>query len=137
MVAGILNSMDRASEKTAFASISQKDPELAERIRGLMFVFDDLVKLDDRAIQELLKEINKEQVALALKAAKEEMKEKIFKNMSERAVQLLREDMEARGPVKLSDVEKTQQAILKVAQRLAEEGKIVLGGKSEAADVMV
>lgn len=136
LVAGILNHMDQTSEKNTLESISEKNPDLAERIRRLMFVFDDLAQLDNRGMQALLKEVSKEQLALALKAAKEEIKEKIYKNMSERAAELLKDDMETRGPVKLSDVEKTQQEIIKIAQRLAGEGKIMMGGKSEA-DVLV
>lgn len=132
MVADILNNMEQSFEKNALEELSHKNPDLAERIRGLMFVFDDLVQLDDRGVQELLKEINKEYLGIALKAAKEEIKEKFYKNMSERAVQLLKDDIEARGPMKVSEVEKIQQEILKVARRLGEEGRIVLGGKSGA-----
>lgn len=136
MVADILNNMEQSFEKNALEELSHKNPDLAERIRGLMFVFDDLVQLDDRGVQELLKEINKEYLAIALKAAKEEIKEKFYKNMSERAVELLKDDMETRGPIKRSEVEKIQQEILKVARRLGEEGKIVLGGKNEAEAVV-
>lgn len=132
MVADILNNMEQSFEKNALEELSHKNPELAERIRGLMFVFDDLIQLDDRGVQELLKEINKEYLGIALKVAKEEIKEKFYKNMSERAVQLLKDDIEARGPMKVSEVEKIQQEILKVARRLGEEGRIVLGGKSGA-----
>ncbi|MFQ5779779.1 MAG: flagellar motor switch protein FliG [Nitrospiria bacterium] len=136
LVADILNQTDKSSEEAILASISQGQQELAEQIRQLMFVFDDLADLDDRGMQELLKEVNKEELGLALRAVKEAVKEKIFKNMSERAVQLLQEDMEAKGPVKLTDVEKTQLDILKTAKRLEEEGKIVIGGKG-GGDVMV
>ncbi|TAK06431.1 MAG: flagellar motor switch protein FliG [Candidatus Manganitrophaceae bacterium] len=132
MVADILNNMDQSFEKNSLEELSSKNPDLAERIRGLMFVFDDLAQLDDRSVQELLKDINKEYLAVALKGAKEEIKEKFYKNMSERAVQLLKDDMEARGPMKVSEVEKIQQDILKVARRLGEEGRIVLGGKNGA-----
>lgn len=132
VVADILNSLDHASEEAVLSSIAQNHPELADQIRQMMFVFEDLAKLDDRAMQQLLKEIPKEALGLALKAAKDEVKEKFFKNMSGRAVEILKEDMDAKGPVKLSEVEKSQQAILKIAQKLAEEGKIVLGGKGDA-----
>lgn len=135
MVAGILNQMDSTSEQGILSSISQTNADLAEQIRQLMFVFDDLLKLDDRAIQEVLKEVSKEQLSVALKAAKEEIREKIFKNMSTRAAQLLKDDIEAKGPIKLSDVEKTQQEILKIVRRLVEEGKIMAGGKGEDAMV--
>lgn len=97
-----------------------------------MFVFDDLIQLDDRSVQEVLKEVNKEYLGISLKGAKEEIKEKFFKNMSERAVQLLKDDMDARGPMRVSEVNKIQQEILKVVRRLEEEGKIVIGGKSGA-----
>jgi flagellar motor switch protein FliG len=135
-VADILNRLDHSSEEAVLASISQSQPELAEQIRQMMFVFEDLATLDDRAMQQILKEIPKDQLGVALKAAKETVKDKIFKNLSSRAVEILKEDMEAKGPVKLSEVEKAQQGILKVAQKLAEEGKIVIGGKGDA-DVMV
>jgi flagellar motor switch protein FliG len=95
-----------------------------------MFVFDDLVKIDDRGIQMVLKEISTEDLSLALKTASDGLKEKIFKNMSQRASQILKEEMETKGPVKVSDVEKSQQNIVKVARKLEEEGKIVIGGKA-------
>lgn len=131
LVANILNLMDPSLEQSILTSISQGQPELAEQIRQLMFVFEDLIRLDDRSMQALLKEVSKEQLALALRAAKEDLKEKIFKNMSERAAQILKEDMEVRGPVRLSEVEKAQQEIMKIAQKLAAEGQIVIGGKGE------
>lgn len=136
LVADILNRLDHSSEEAVLSAISQSHPDLAEQIRQMMFVFEDLVALDDRAMQQILKDVAKEQVAIALKAAKDEVKEKFFKNMSSRAVEILKEDMEAKGPVKLSEVEKAQQGILKIAQKLAEEGKIVIGGKGDA-DIMV
>lgn len=131
LVADLLNQVDQATEQAILASISQNNPELAEKINQLMFTFDDLIQLDDRGIQEMLKEVNKDSLAVALKAVKEEVKQKIFRNMSERAVSLLTEDMEVRGPVKVSEVEKTQQAILKIVRRLIDEGKIALGGKGD------
>lgn len=131
MVADLLNQVDQATEQAILTSISQNSPELAEKINQLMFTFDDLVQLDDRGMQEMLKEVSKDALAVALKAAKEEIKQKIFKNMSERAVSLLTEDMEARGPVKVSEVEKTQQTILKIVKKLVDEGKISLGGKGD------
>ncbi len=132
MTAEILNHMDQTFEKTTLEELSKKSADLAEQIRGLMFVFDDLIQLDDRSVQEVLKEVNKEYLGIALKGAKEEIKEKFFKNMSERAVQLLKDDMDARGPMRVSEVNKIQQEILKVVRRLEEEGKIVIGGKSGA-----
>jgi len=136
LVADLLNQIDQTTEQAILTSLSQSSPELAEKINQLMFTFDDLVQLDDRGIQEMLKEVNKESLAVALKAVKEEVKEKIFRNMSERAVALLTEDMEVRGPVKVSEVEKTQQAILKIVRRLINEGKIAIAGKGEG-DVLV
>lgn len=128
-VAEILNQMDRTSEELILKNIEEKDPILAEEIRKLMFTFDDLINIDDRGIQTILKEISTDDLALALKMASEELKEKIFKNMSSRAVEILKEEMEAKGPVRVSDVEKAQMNIVKVARRLEEEGKIVIGGK--------
>ncbi|MFY9270883.1 MAG: flagellar motor switch protein FliG [Candidatus Manganitrophaceae bacterium] len=136
LAANILNQVDHTTEEGILSAISQNQPETAEKIRQLMFVFDDLIQIDDRGMQEIMKEVSKEMLALALKAAKEELKQKIFRNMSERAVQLLKEDMEARGPVKVSEVEKTQQAILKIVRRLVDEGKIVIGGKGEGDAVV-
>ncbi|MBI5192426.1 MAG: flagellar motor switch protein FliG [Nitrospirae bacterium] len=128
-VAAILNNMDRTSESAIMSSMEQNYPDLVEKIRQMMFVFEDLNKVDDRGIQEILKEVGKEELMLSLKGAGEELKARFLKNMSSRAAQSIKEDMEARGPVKLSDVEKAQQAILKITKRLEEEGKIVLGGK--------
>ncbi len=129
LVANILNQVDQASEQAIMGAITENNAELAENIRSLMFVFDDLTELDDRSIQGLMKEISKEDLTLALRAAKEEIKDKFFSNMSDRAAQLLKEDMDARGPVKVSEVEKAQQMILKTAKNLAEKGTISLGGK--------
>ena len=95
-----------------------------------MFVFDDLISIDDRGMQELLREIPGDKLIIALKATTEEMKDKFFKNMSERASQMLKDDLEAKGPVKLSEVEAAQKEILLTARRMADEGKVQLGGKS-------
>jgi len=129
LVANILNQVDQSSEQAIMASITEHQADLAEKIRALMFVFDDLVELDNRGMQELMKEVNKEELTLALRAAKQEIKDKFFSNMSDRAAQLLKEDMEAKGPVKVSEVEKAQQMILKVAKRLSDAGTISIGGK--------
>ncbi|MBI5755577.1 MAG: flagellar motor switch protein FliG [Nitrospirae bacterium] len=136
VVASILNHMDRSSESAIMSSIEQNSPELAEKIRRMMFVFEDLMNVDDRGIQEILKEVGKEDLVLALKGTGDELKGKIFKNMSERAGQAIKDDMEAKGPVRVSEIEKAQQAILKVAKRLEEEGKIVIGGKGGEEVVM-
>ena len=128
-VAEILNQLDRASEDLILKNIEEKDQILADEIRKLMFTFDDLTVIDDRGTQMILKEITTDDLALALKMASDELKGKIFKNMSQRAVQILKEEMEAKGAVRVSDVEKAQMNIVRVARRLEEEGKIVVGGK--------
>ncbi len=128
-VAAILNSVDRTLEDALMEKIEESSEELAEEIRKLMFKFEDLLGVDDSAIVAILKEISTEELKLALKAASDELKAKFFNNMSERAAQLLKEDLEVMGPVRLKDVENAQQSILKVAKRLESEGKIVLGGK--------
>jgi len=135
VLADILNFCDKTTEEFVMEKLEEKDAVLTDKIRSLMFVFDNLAKLDDRGIQSLLKEVNTEDLVIALKSASEALKEKIFKNMSQRAVQILKEEMESKGPVKIADVEKAQQNILKVARRLESEGRIVLGGKGD--DVVV
>lgn len=134
-LADILNFADKNTEEFILSMIEERDTSLSDKIKSLMFVFDDLIKLDDRGIQMLLKEVSTEDLVIALKSTSEALKEKIFKNMSQRAVQILKEEMEAKGPVKIADVEKAQQNILKVARRLEAEGKIILGGRGE--DVVV
>lgn len=129
-VAEILNQCDRSTEQAVLTKLDEQNNTLADSIRQLMFVFDDLAKVDDRGIQMILKEVNSEELVLALKTAAEALKQKIFKNMSQRASTILKEDMQARGPVKVSDVEKAQQNIVKIARRLEAEGKIVLAGKA-------
>jgi flagellar motor switch protein FliG len=131
LVADIIARLDKSTEGSIMEVISQRAPTLADNIRALMFVFDDLVKLDDRAMQELMKDVSKDDLPLALKAASPDVRDKFFKNMSSRAAQMLQEDMEARGPVKLSDAEKAQQNILGVCKKLEQEGRIVVGGKGE------
>ncbi len=128
-VAEILNQCDRSTEGMILDNIEIQNNLLADSIRQFMFVFDDLENVDDRGIQMLLKEISSEDLSVALKSATDNLKDKIFKNMSQRAAQILKEDMELKGPVKVSDVEKAQQSIVKVARKLEEEGKIVLGGR--------
>ena len=128
LMADILTRIDKNTEGAIMAKITESDQALAENIRALMFVFDDLVDLDSRAMQELMKEISKEDLPVALRGAAPEVKDKFLKNMSSRAAEMLKEDMEARGPVKVSDVEKAQQNILKVCRKLEEEGRIAVGG---------
>ncbi len=131
VVADILTRMDKTNEGGIMARISEKNQSLADTIRALMFVFDDLIKIDDRGLQELMKEISKEDLPVALRGANPEVKDKFFKNMSSRAAEMLKEDMEAKGPVKVSDVERAQQNILKVCRKLEEEGRIVIAGAGE------
>ncbi len=128
-VAEILNNVDRNLEDNLLEQIEQGSADLAEEIRKLMFKFEDLLQVDDTAIAALLKEISTEELKLALKASPPELQDKFFNNMSERAAQMLKEDLEVMGPARLKDVEQAQQAIIKVAKRLESEGKIVLGGK--------
>jgi flagellar motor switch protein FliG len=131
VMANILTRMDKTNEGGIMGKIAEKSQPLADAIRALMFVFDDLVKIDDRGLQELMKEISKDDLPLALRGANPEVKEKFFKNMSSRAAEMLKEDMEAKGPVKVSDIERAQQNILKVCRKLEEEGRIVIAGAGE------
>jgi flagellar motor switch protein FliG len=131
LVAEILNSVKRNVEGEILTALEAKNPDIAEEIRGKMFVFEDLENVDDRGMQELLREVSKEELLLALKPVEGPLRDKFFKNMSSRAAESLREDMETRGPVKLSDVEASQQNIIKTVQRLAGEGRVAIGGKGE------
>lgn len=128
-VASILNNLDSTTEGAIMGELEGMNPDLAAQIQKLMFVFSDIINIDDRGIQMILKEVGNEDLVLALKTAEDALKNKILKNMSERASQMLVEDMETMGPVKLTDVEKAQQAILKITRRLEQEGKLVIGGK--------
>ena len=127
--ANILNFLDTSSESAIMDSIRETDGDLGDRIQDLMFVFDNLADVDNQGIQALLREVSSESLVLALKGADDLVKEKIFSNMSKRAAEMLRDDLESRGPVKLSDVEGAQKEILAVARRLADSGDIALGGK--------
>ncbi len=133
-VAEMLNVMDKNTETAIMARIEEKDPILAEEIRKLMFVFEDIVKIDDRGIQTLLKEVPNDKLLLALKTANEEIRLKIFKNISQRAANLLKDDLSNLGPSRLSDVETAQVEIVNVARRLETEGKILIarGGSEDA-----
>lgn len=128
-IAEILNHSDRSTEEALFQKLEEKDKALADSIRELMFVFDDLVELDDRSIQMVLKEVATEELSLALKTASDGLKAKIFKNMSLRASEILKEEIAAKGPVKVSDVEKAQLKVVGIARKLEAEGKIVIGGR--------
>lgn len=130
--ADILNLLDSSVENNLMEEIKQADADLGQAIQDKMFVFENLVDVDDRGIQTLLREISSDSLAVALKGADEGVKEKIFKNMSKRAAEMLRDDLEVRGPVRLSDVETAQKEILLTARRLADSGELSLGGKGEA-----
>jgi flagellar motor switch protein FliG len=129
VTAEILNFLGAQIETPAVEAIRAHDADLAQKILDQMFVFDDLNGLDDRAVQLLLREVQSESLIVALKGADQALREKVFKNMSSRAAEMLREDLEAKGPVRLSEVEAEQREILKVVRRLADEGQIQLGGK--------
>ena len=131
VAANIMNNLDASMEGELMESIRELDEDLGGKIQDLMFVFDDLKNVDDRGIQALLREVSSEVLILALKGSDEELKEKIFKNMSKRAAELLRDDLEAKGPVRVSDVEGAQKEILTIARRMADSGEIMLGGSGE------
>lgn len=129
--ASIMNFIESNVEAELMDGIRDNDEGLASEISDLMFVFDNLVDVDDRGIQVILREISTDNLVLALKGADNTLQEKIFKNMSKRAAELLRDDLEAKGPVRVSEVEEAQKEILNVARRLADEGEIMLGGSGE------
>ncbi len=130
-VVEILNNVDRGTEKTIIEALEEEDPELAEEIKKRMFVFEDIVLLDDRAIQKVMREVDNTDLAKALKSVDSEVQEKIFKNMSKRAASLLREDMDFMGPVRLKDVEDAQQKIVNIIRKLEEQGEIVVARSGE------
>jgi flagellar motor switch protein FliG len=133
--AEILNFLPSAQSNQIMESMRDSNAELAQQILDEMFVFEDLMSLDDRGIQTMLREVQSESLIVALKGASQDLREKIFKNMSSRAAEMLREDLEAKGPVKLSEVEKEQKEILGIVRRLADEGQVALGGKGDDAYV--
>ena len=127
----ILNLVDRSSEKAIIETLEEDDPELAEEIKKRMFVFEDIVMLDDRAIQKVLREVDQQELAKALKSVDTEVQDKIFRNMSKRAASMLKEDMEFMGPVRLKDVEESQQKIVSTIRRLEDSGEIVIARSGE------
>jgi flagellar motor switch protein FliG len=133
-LAEVLNRADRSTEKAIMEKLEESNPELAEEVKRLMFVFDDLINLDNRTIQQVLREVDAKDLALALKGAKEEVKEHLLKNMSSRAKAMIVEDMEVMGPVRLKHAEEAQQKIVNVVRQLEEMGEIVVsrGGEEEA-----
>ncbi len=135
-VAEVLNLCDRSTEKSIMEGIEAEDPDLVEDIRRLMFIFEDILKVNDKGIQAVLKEVDNDELCMSLKTASEDLKEKIFSNMSARAAELIKEDMEYMGPVRLSDVELAQQRIVDIVRRLEDAGEIVISGRGED-DVVV
>jgi flagellar motor switch protein FliG len=136
-VAEILNLADRSTEKGIMEGLEAEDPDLVEQIRRLMFVFEDILLVNDKGIQSVLKEVDNEELALALKTASDDLKQKIFKNMSERAAQLIQEDMQYMGPVRVSDVESAQQKIVDVVRRLEDAGEIIIAGRGGEKEMVV
>lgn len=127
----ILNLVDRSSEKQIIEALEDEDPELAEEIKKRMFVFEDIVMLDDRAIQKVLREVDSQELAKALKSVDTEVQDKIFRNMSKRAAGMLKEDMEYMGPIRLKDVEEAQQKIVSIIRHLEDTGEIVVARSGE------
>ena len=136
-VAEMLNNADRTTEKGILEALEAQDPDLVEQIRRLMFVFEDVVLVDDRGIQTVLKEIENDDLSLALKTASGELAEKIFRNMSERAADLIKEEMEYMGPVRVSDVETAQQKIVDVVRRLEDSGDLIISGRGGEKEMIV
>jgi len=138
-VAEILNRVERATEKTIMADLGEKDPELADEISRLMFTFEDIIYCDDAGIQKALREIESKDLALALKAANEEVGNKVFRNMSERSREMIKEEIEFMGPVRLKNVEEAQQKIVAIIRRLEETGELVVSGRGggDGGEVLV
>ncbi|MEQ8769924.1 MAG: flagellar motor switch protein FliG [Phycisphaerales bacterium] len=136
-VAEVLNLADRATERAIMEGLEADDPDLVEEIRRLMFVFEDIMLVNDKGIQAVLKEIDNSELGVALKGASDELKEKIFGNMSERAAAMVKEDMEYMGPVRMSDVESAQQRIVDVVRRLEESGDVMITGRGGEAEMIV
>jgi flagellar motor switch protein FliG len=132
-VVALINSADRATERNIMEYLEENDPELAEEIKKRLFVFEDISRLDDRSLQRVLREVDMKELGLALKGATEELRAKFFKNMSKRAAEMLQEDMDYMGPVRVKDVEESQQKVVNVVRSLEEAGEIVIaaGGEDE------
>jgi flagellar motor switch protein FliG len=136
-VSEILNLTDRATEKTIMEGLESDDPDLVEEIRRLMFVFEDIKLVNDKGIQAVLKEVENDELSLALKTASEQLQQKIFTNMSERAASMVQEDMEFMGPVRVSDVEAAQQRIVDIVRRLEESGDLMIEGRGGDSEMIV
>ena len=128
IAAEVVGSLDRATETSILTAMDEVDPDLANEIRELRFTFEDILKIDDNGIQMIMKETNQEDIVIGLKTATDELKEKLFSNMSERAALMMKEDLESLGPKKISEVQKAQQKVIAVCKKLEEDGKIVIGG---------
>ena len=135
VAAEMLNHLASAQETAAIEAVRVHDAELADKLLDEMFIFENLLDLDDRGVQSLLREVQSESLIVALKGASETLREKIFKNMSQRAAEMLRDDLDAKGPVRISEVESEQKEILKIVRRMADEGQLVLGAKGGDAFV--
>ena len=136
-VAEVLNLVDRATEKSIMEGLESEDPDLVEQIRRLMFVFEDIMLVNDKGIQAVLKEVENDELSVALKTASEDLKNKVFGNMSERAANMIREDMEFMGPVRVSDVEAAQQRIVDIVRRLEESGDVIVSGRGNESEMVV
>ena len=136
-VAEVLNRADRSTEKSILEALEEENPEVADEVKKLMFVFEDIIMIDERGIQSILKEVDNKELALALKTASDELKEKIFNNMSKRAAEGIKEEMEYMGPVRLKNVEEAQQNIVAIVRRLEEAGEIVIGGRGGGEDELI
>ncbi len=133
----VLNFVDRTTEKTILESLTEQNPELADEVKKLMFVFEDIILLDDASIQKVMREVDGKELALALKGISEEVQQRIYKNMSERAMNMLKEDMEFMGPVRLRNVEEAQQRIVGIIRRLEEQGEIIVARGGGGDEVIV
>ena len=131
IAAEVMGSLDRTTETSILTAMDEVDPDLANEIRNLRFTFEDILKIDDNGIQMIMKEINQEDLLIGLKTATDELKEKLFTNMSERAALMLKEDLESLGPTKISEVETAQQKVIAVCKKLEEDGKLVIGGGAD------
>ncbi|MDD3731964.1 MAG: flagellar motor switch protein FliG [candidate division Zixibacteria bacterium] len=136
-IAEILNLVESTAEKNILQSLEAEDADLAAEVKNMMFVFDDIILLDDRSIQRLLKEVETKDLSLALKATTDEVKKKIYKNVSERVAVLIKEEMEFMGPTRLSDVEAAQGRVVEVIRRLEEEGQIIIAGRGGKEEIIV
>ncbi len=136
-VAEMLNLCDRTTEKGILENLEEADPDMVEQIRKLMFVFEDIILVNDKGIQSMLREVENDELATALKTASEAMQEKIFKNMSTRAAEMIKENMEFMGPVRLADVEQAQQRIVDIVRRLEETGEVIISGRGGEDNMVV